>query len=276
MQRFVLKPQDSSRFDHLYDGELEAQMKPDTLAVGMVDDESVPPRAAGLLLAQVRGSSLVVNWLYVIEPCRRKRVATELMDGLLAAATREEALESVEVFLSEGQKDLQAFFEYFGFGILFQEGWGEFQGTLGDIAALPKKTVSDYNVVPLYKASTVDLRKFSSEIVTHNISCGVPLPIKPEEYDPASMVCYHEDEIVAVGLVCVDQEGVKLPWLYAESHCGKALIPLLSKMVKTVQNELPPETPLVIGTMGRAGERLAEHLLPDVQWREVYVAAWQL
>ena len=276
MLRFVLKPEDCSRFDHLYDGDLAAQMKPDTLVAGIVDDKSVPARAAGLLVAEVKGSNLIVDWLYVIEPCRRQGVATALMDWLLSAATREEALENVMVFLSEGQEDLQTFFDDFGFGILFREGWGEFRGTLGDIAKLPQKTVAGYKVLPLEKVSPSALRKLNARIIDGNISCGVPLPIKPEEYDPFSMICYHEDEISAIGLMNIDQEGVKLPWLYAEDKSGKALVPLLNGMVKAVQKELPPETPIVFGTMGRAGERLAEHLLPDAEWHEIYVAAWQL
>lgn len=276
MKQLILNAQDGIYFEHLYAGNLENAIGNDTLALGMLDEESVPPRAVGLLLAQVQGRGLVINWLYVEKEYRHKGVATTMVERLLGVAAKEEQLDQAVAFVSAGQHELLRFLDHFGFGIMFHEGWGEFKGTLGNMIHIPQTPIKEYTVISLKEVQPGGLKEFQHRIFQSNIDCGVPLPIHAEDYDPASVVCLKGNEIVGIALLRMDEDEVRIPWFYAEHGDAKAYVSMLQKLVSTVKEQLPPDTPLTIGTCGRTGERAAEHVLPDAQWSEVYIAGWIL
>lgn len=273
MKLFLLKPEDLSRFDCLYDRTLSEQAEPDMVALGAVDDQAQPPRAAGLLLARVVGTELLVEWLYVASACRRQGVATALLDRLIQTASHELDIEGVTVLVSQGQEDLLGFLEDFGFGILFAESRGEFRARLGDLSPVPQRQAKGYAVVPLQKVPRVYWSAFYDGL--GNASCGVPLPVRAEDYATWSMACCADGKLVAVFLVQYRDGQIEFPWIYTAPKWAKLAMPLLfNAVVQGLHRDLPPDTPLVIGTLGRPGEALAERLLPHAQWTELYTARW--
>lgn len=277
MRIFLIKQEDLSRFAGLYEDWLPESLGGDTLVLGAVDDAAEPPCAAGLLQARVTDTELLIEWLYVAPDCRRKGVASALLDRLLDAASREGTLTGIVAVLSQAQDELLAFFDDFGFGMVFREGCGEFRAQLGDLSPVPQRAVADLRVMPFHALGAGALRAFNAALVQGKAAhCGVPLPLRAEQFDPQSTVCCQGDTVCCLLLVRVRDGRVEVPWLYATPGRESALPLVFNCTLEALQQALPADTPLVFGTLARPGEALAMHLLPDAEWTEIYTAYWQL
>ncbi len=276
MKQFVLKAEDLPRFAGLYTETLANAADETTILLGAVDEQAQPPIPAGLLAARVIDGALLLEWLYVAPECRRQGVAASLFNTLLNSAQQNDAVRGIAAFFSQNQPELEAFFKAVDFAVFHMDGWGQFKGTLDNVAAIPNPPAAGYSIIPLAEVPEAKLRAFNQFLLQENAPrCGVPLPILPQDYAPQSKVCYANGNIGGVILLRMQDAQIELSWLYAPMKHLRSLPLLLNAALSDVRQNMPPETPLVFGTLARPGQALAERLLPDAEWIETYIALWQ-
>ena len=113
MEICVLTPLDLDRFAHLYPPDLLKELPGDALLLGCVEED--PLEAAGVLLGHVEEDEVIVDWLYVDEPFRRKGGASAMLELLIETAAEAGDIDGVNVFYAEESDGMEELLKACGF-----------------------------------------------------------------------------------------------------------------------------------------------------------------
>ena len=275
MEICTLTPVDLEKFGHLFPQELLAELPGDELLVGCVTDDG--KNAAGLLMAHVEENEVVVDWLYVDEPFRRKGGGRAMLQLLVQAAEESEEPDGVSVFFTQDNAGVGGFLKACGFMVILREGSRGFSTVLGNFPRLLAPGKPQAEILPIGEAPEAAREHFAALVNDSVLSdVALPLPFSFLNYRPESCVCLEKGVIRALALLQGDQNGLSIPWIFNDSTDPAAFIATINESIRRLKAAFPPDTPLTFASVDSVIEELIERHIPVVQRSEIYFATYPL
>ena len=277
MRIIVLDSDHARKFNSLYNGDVQRFDEQGVVCLAAVDNEVMPPVPCGMLVASAVEQSMNIEWLYVAEGYRRKGVATELVDTLMAAAAK---CGSDHVFgtFSERNDGMAEFMDAFGFHVRHSYGWHDYVMKLSDFQPLPEEAADEYALESLFHASKKELAEMNAALEKSENIVGVPLPVDPRDYSPVSVCVKKDGAISGLLLVRTDTAGedvrIEFPWVFFKKECIKAMPSVYSLVLKTLKALYPENTEIHFETLNPGMDSVIEKLAPQAEFKELYSAHW--
>ena len=275
MEICMLTPLDLDKFSHLFPESLLKELPGDEIMLGCAEGEV--PAAAGILMAHVEELELMIDWLYVDEPFRRKGGAREMLTALMQAAAESEELDAASIIFSEGMDGMEYFLQAMGFLVAVRGKDKGFVTLLGKFPRFKNPRGSQGTFVPLREVEPRELARFTS-VLNDNVipDAAVDLPFTPEAYLPESMVCLEEGKIRALCLFSGNEDGLCIDWVFNNCSVSTTFIDLFNEAMSRLKKRVPPETKLVFASVNEGVENIVEKRVPIESRAEIYVGTYAL
>ncbi|MCR5093415.1 MAG: GNAT family N-acetyltransferase [Lachnospiraceae bacterium] len=246
-----------------------------TFAIGAIAEDGEKPQAAGVLTGHIDPPEMVLDWLFVAPEYRRRGIAARLVDTVAATAVKQVQLEGIVTQFSGEHEGMDAFLEEFGFLNYEMEGMCQYRSRISELSLPEKKTDKEGTTVPLSEVPARAWKQLTIEVndagkTEKPISCGVPLPILPEDYLPESRAIVEDGRISALILLERDGDAINVAWLYGDSGKPMLLLRVLGDAADQVRSAYGEDIELVFGTLNEQSSRLAERLMPDAEVSPLY------
>ena len=275
MEICTLMPMDLEKFAHLFPPRLLTELPGDALLAGCVSDDG--KNAAGILMAHVEENEVVVDWLYVDEPFRRKGGGRAMLQLLVQAAEASGEPDGVSVFFTQDDAGMGDFLKACGFMVLLREGGKGFSTTLGAFPRLLASGQPQAEILPVGDAPDAAREHFAgllNDSVLPDIA--VPTPFAFGDYRPESCVCMEKGIIRGLVLLQGDASGLSIPWIFNDSADPSAFVAAVNESMRRLKAAFPPDTPLTFASVDGVIEELIELHIPVAQRSEIYFGTYLL
>lgn len=275
MEICMLTPVDLERFSQLFPEDLLKELPADELMLGCIDEAA--GAAAGILMAHVEELELMVDWLYVDEPFRRRGGARDMLTALMEAAAESCEADAASVIFSEMHEGMEDFLEAMGFLVAVRGKDKGFVTKLGKFPRFKNPGGSRGTFTALGDLEPKELQRFAGLLDESIIpDQAVETPFAPEKYLPESMVCLEEGKIRALCLFSGDGSGLTIDWIYNNCSVATAFIDLFNEGMERLKKRFPAETPLFFASVNEGVEKLVERNVPIERRAEIYIATYAL
>lgn len=272
MKIFALQPLDLPIFAGLYPNSILHDVPAGAFLVGCAQGEPLQP--AGVLIAHLQQRTLVVDWLYVDEACRRCGGAREMMQMLLDCASAIEEIADVSLTFSQEHKGMGAFLRSMGFSVFFREGCKGYQTTLSKFRFLPGEMQTPGQVVPLNTVPREELDRFS-QLVDNGILSDVGISsLQQADYLPESMAYLENGTLLGLWLVQEQDGKLSIPWFCNYSKALTVPISLMNASVRALNCSYSPETPVYFASLSEKMETVIRKLFQSPRQTEIYLAVY--
>ena len=272
MEVCVLTPADLEKFSHLYPPELPEELPGDELLLGCVAPE--PPTAAGLLMAHVEAGEVLIDWLYVDAPFRRRGGGRAMLDLLVGEAFSSGRVDGVSVVFSDNAEGMEDLLRACNFIIAANGEDCGYLTTLGAFPKLPAPGEKEGTLAALGDVPAAEQARFAS-VLDRGLVPGVavPTPFDPADYLPESGVLLVDGKIRGVCLLEGDAEGLAIAWVYSGAATPATLPALVNESMERLRERFPAETPLTFAAVNIGVREIIERYIPVKQRVEVYLGS---
>lgn len=275
MEIAVLAPADLDRFAGLFPDELRAELPTDALLLGCMQAE--PPTAAGILMAHVAESEVLIDWLYVDEPFRRQGGGRAMLEALISASDESDSVDGVNIAYTEAHEHMSDFLRACEFMVELREGAKGFTTQLGLFPKLPVVGESRGTIAPLSVVPEKEVARFNKMLILSNHpDIVLPGALVPADYRPESSVCLENGIIRAFCLVKGDRDGLSIESVFNGTTLPATFLNVVNRSVDALKAAFPKETPLSFASVNPSLELFIENSVPVKQRRECLWGTYRL
>ena len=273
MQITFLTPIDLEKFAHLFPDYLLDELPADALLLGCIEED--PPTAAGILMAHIEEMEVIVDWLYVDEPFRRKGGARAMLEILIEEADAYGELDGVSIAFSEEHENMAEFLRSCDFMVVHKEGCKGFVTRLGSFPRFPAPGPQKGDIVPIGEIPEKESARFAG-ILDNAVIPGiaVPTPFSPSDYRPESCACLEDGKVRALCLLKGDEEGLSIPWVYNNCSTNASFIATVNESMKLLKEKFPADTRLSMASVNVGIEEIIEKYVPVLERSEIYYGTY--
>ena len=268
----ILTPYDLTKFAHLYPDYILGKIPADALLIGCISEE--PLDAAGILIAHFEEGEIIIDWLYVDEPYRRKHGATDMVNVLLTAAESSGEVQSINVLFSETDDHMWAFFGSMDFITTYRGGDKGFYTKLGKIPKLPVMGEITGELRQLGDIPKEEIQRFLGLLNDSVIPGGFYNPFSQDTYLPESSVILIDGLIRGTCLVRELEDGLDIVWLYNYTNNPNAFPALINACVTKLKEKYPEDTPFTFASASDKMDQFIESVIPVDYSAEMYIASY--
>ena len=273
MEISLLTPLDLDKFAHLYPESILGELPADAILIGCIITE--PIDAAGILMAHVDDTDIVIDWLYVDEMYRRKGCASTMMKVLLDAAAESGELDSVTIIFSEEDEGMSEFLRINEFMVTYRGGDKGFSTRLGKIPVLPvneklKGQLNFLDDVPETEFSR--FRSLLNEMVIPGVA--IKLPFEKRNYLPESSAIMENGVIRAIFLVRKMDESIEVSWVYNNTNQAAAFPALINASVNQLKKSYPEDNAFCFASVSSKMDEFIEKCIPVESSSEIYFGSY--
>ncbi len=274
MKLILLNKETKPYFAGLYDESLYSDHDSNIITIGAVEDN----RPVGVLLASVFLTDIAIQWIYVDERYRRRKVASSMLKALNKTLSKIGA-EACYTFFTNDAKGMSEFAESQGFKIQTNPGWISYESTLKTLVMVPKMPGDDFTLSSFQSLGSNTIERFNLEMLTGSSLIGVPLRIDPQDFSPFSSCSIVDGHISSLLLVQTSfRDGrsvIDIPWLYVGSDGAASAQAMYNATLKALQSSFPPDTEIHFSSINPALDRVITKVLPRAACKELYMAKYR-
>ena len=273
METVFLTPVDLEKFAHLFPDYLLDELPADALLIGCVEED--PLAAAGILMAHIEEMEVIVDWLYVDEPYRRRGGARAMLEILIEDAGACDGLGGVSIVFAQDHEHMAEFLRSCDFMVTYKEGCKGFVTKLGNFPYFPEPGKKSGEIVPIGEVSEEESARFAG-ILNDAVIPGVavPVPFDRGDYRPESCVCLEDGKIHAVCLLKGDEEGLSIPWIYNHCSAHASFFVTVNESINRLKEKFPADTKLSMASVNTGIEEIIEKYIPVLERSEIYFGTY--
>ena len=275
MEVCVLSPLDLDKFEHLYPDSITTELPADAILIGCIEES--PLEAAGILMAHVEDSEILLDWIYVDEPHRRKGGGRAMLELLRDAAQEEGSSIAITAIFSQEDENVSPFLKACNFMVTFREGDKGFSSLLKDFPKL--KVVGD---VPetfsiLGDVPEAEINRFSQKLGKRGVEgLAITLPFVASDYMDESGALLNEDgKIKGLCLMQKIPTGIRFTQIYNKTSTPGGLAFLINQCTDLLKEHYPPDTPFYFASVNSKIDEAIERFIPIQYSSEIYFGTYR-
>ncbi|SNU08058.1 Acetyltransferase (GNAT) family protein [Lachnospiraceae bacterium] len=269
----LLTPYDLNKFAHLYPDYILSELPEDTFLIGCIEED--PLTAAGIMMAHIEEDEIVIDWLYVDEPFRRKGGASEMLNLLLEAAVQSDELSGITVIFSEEDENMWEFLESMDFMVMYRGCDKGFSTRLEMIPPFPALGQITDELCFLNDVSDEEILRFKN-LIDESVIPGtaVNIPFSKENYMPESSVILTDGNIRALCLLKELDDRIDIEWVYNNTKDPNAFPAIVNASINKLKTKYPADTNITFASISSSMDELISQYIPVEKSTEIYMAAY--
>ena len=271
MKVYLLNDKLKPYFAGLYDESLFLDSDSNMITIGAVEDD----RPVGVLVASVFLAQIDIQWIYVDQRYRRRKIANGMYRALLKTLERC-GCSRINLFFTAEAAGIANFLRDEGFTVQTNPGWYSCNTKLKDVNMLPVNAVRDCRLSSFMTTGKELLSRFNTDLSGGESLVGVPLLIDPRDFSPFSCCCIEDDRITNLILVQTSIENgvekIELPWVYVKSNNISAVGAMVNASIRALKASFDPETELHFSSINPSINSIVTKIMPRATVKEIYFA----
>lgn len=264
VSQYVVNKRTIHLFKSVCSKEIFESFDDNKIALALADERN----AIGIIIADIEGDKLMIEWLYVKKEFREHLLGSRLIMSILEAASRA----GVRSVCAVSQSILMSSFLIANYFQKTDNHRGYVESSIGEFNELP--SVDDElksKVTPIDSILQKDINSLCNDLINKpDVSIGVKLPIKANEYSDLSMAFVKENTIYAIVLLKEVGNKLELSYVYMKPNMIKPLLAVLNVVLSRIKERYSDDTPIIFGILNEQSDNLARKLFRNLQFNSLY------